>query len=81
MDNRFAPLAIVLTLLTFLAVLLMASEAIFSFFFFNPLASAIAIWSLIGLGGGGALVYYAFIEPRRKPTQQAPDVETESSPD
>jgi hypothetical protein len=78
MDSRFAPLAIDLALL---AVLLMASEAIFSFFFFHPLASAIAVWSLIGLGGGGALVYYAFIEPRRKPTHQAPDVETKSSPD
>lgn len=66
--------------LTILAVLLVSSEAIFSFFFFHPLASAIAVWSLIGLGGGGALVYYAFIEPRRKKAQKTPNTETKGSP-
>lgn len=78
MNSRFAPLAIVLALL---AVLLMASEAIFSFFYFYPLAFAIALWSLIGLAGGGALVYYAFIEPRRKAAQKTLDTKTEASPD
>lgn len=68
--SRSLPLVIALALG---ATLLLASEAIFSFFLFSdPLVSVIAIWSLIGLVGGGALIYYTLIAPRRTPKAAEP---------
>lgn len=49
--------------------------------FFHPYALAVGIWSLIGLVGGGALIYYTLIKPRRTPAQKPPDAETGSAPD
>jgi hypothetical protein len=77
--SRSLPLVIALALG---AALLLASEAIFSFILFSdPLVSAIALWSLIGLVGGGALIYYTLIAPRRTPKSEPRTTADDTTPD
>jgi hypothetical protein len=77
--SRSLPLVIALALG---AALLLASEAIFSFILFSdPLVSAIALWSLIGLVGGGALISSPHIAPRRTPKSEPRTTADDTTPD